>query len=36
MNAQYEAQENMESLTVQMAAWAPFGEGMQGMFTMKF
>lgn len=33
MNAQYEAQENMESLTVQMATWAPFGEGMQGMFT---
>ena len=33
LNAQYAAQENMKDLNVQMAAWAPFGEGMQGMFT---
>ena len=33
LNAQYGAQENMKDLNVQMAAWAPFGEGMQGMFT---
>ncbi|MBQ9025090.1 MAG: aldo/keto reductase [Methanobrevibacter sp.] len=32
-NAQYEAQENMKKHGVQIAAWAPFGEGMQGMFT---
>lgn len=31
-NAQYLAQANMEKNGVQMAAWAPFGEGMQGMF----
>ena len=33
LNAQYGAQENMKDLNVLMAAWAPFGEGMQGMFT---
>lgn len=33
LNAQYEAQANMEKNGVQIAAWAPFGEGMQGMFT---
>jgi len=32
LNAQYEAQANMEKNGVQIAAWAPFGEGMQGMF----
>lgn len=32
-NAQYVAQANMEKNGVQMAAWAPFGEGRQGMFT---
>ncbi len=31
-NAQYLAQANMEKNGVQMAAWAPFGEGMRGMF----
>ncbi len=33
LNAQYGAQANMEKNGVQIAAWAPFGEGMQGMFT---
>ncbi len=33
LNAQYAAQANMEKNGVQIAAWAPFGEGMQGMFT---
>ena len=33
LNGQYEAQKNMEKNGVQIAAWAPFGEGMQGMFT---
>ena len=33
LNAQYDAQENMKKHGVQIAAWAPFGEGMQGMFT---
>lgn len=32
-NAQYEAQANMEKNGVQIAAWAPFGEGKQGMFS---
>ena len=32
-NAQYDAQTNMEKHGVQISAWAPFGEGMQGMFT---
>jgi len=32
-NAQFEAQANMEKNGVQMAAWAPFGEGRKGMFT---
>ena len=35
LNAQYDAQENMKKHGVQIAAWAPFGEGMQGMFTNK-
>ena len=35
LNGQYEAQKNMEKNGVQIAAWAPFGEGMQGMFTNK-
>ena len=34
-NAQYLAQANMEKNGVQMSAWAPFGEGKQGMFTNK-
>ncbi len=33
LNAQYKAQENMEKYKVQTSAWAPFGEGMEGMFT---
>ena len=33
LNAQYVAQANMEKNGVQIAAWAPFGEGMQGMFA---
>jgi 2,5-diketo-D-gluconate reductase A len=33
LNAQYVAQANMEKNGVQIAAWAPFGEGMHGMFT---
>ena len=33
LNAQYDAHENMKKHGVQIAAWAPFGEGMQGMFT---
>lgn len=33
LNAQYGAQANMEKNGVQIAAWAPFGEGKQGMFT---
>lgn len=33
LNAQYAAQANMEKNGVQMAAWAPFGEGKQGLFT---
>lgn len=33
LNAQYDAQENMKKHGVQIAAWAPFGEGIQGMFT---
>ena len=32
-NAQYEAQENMEKYGVHMEAWAPFGEGRNGLFT---
>ena len=32
-NAQYEAQANMEKNGVQIAAWAPFGEGKRGMFS---
>lgn len=32
-NAQFEAQANMEKNGVQIAAWAPFGEGKEGMFT---
>lgn len=33
LNAQYKAQENMGKYKVQTSAWAPFGEGMEGMFT---
>lgn len=33
LNAQYKAQENMDKYKVQTSAWAPFGEGMEGMFT---
>lgn len=33
MNAQFEAQENMEQFGVKMEAWAPFGEGRNNMFT---
>ena len=32
-NAQYEAQANMEKNGVQMSAWAPFGEGKNGIFS---
>lgn len=32
LNAQFEAQENMEKYGVKMEAWAPFGEGRSGMF----
>jgi 2,5-diketo-D-gluconate reductase A len=32
LNAQYAAHANMEKNGVQIAAWAPFGEGKQGMF----
>lgn len=32
MNAQFEAQENMEKHGVHMEAWAPFGEGRNGLF----
>ena len=32
LNAQYEAQENMEKYGVHMEAWAPFGEGRNGLF----
>ena len=31
-NAQYAAQANMEKNGVQMQAWAPFGQGKNGMF----
>lgn len=31
-NAQFEAQENMKEFNVQIEAWAPFGEGRDGMF----
>ncbi len=33
MNAQYEAQKNMDDFGVKMEAWAPFGEGRNNMFT---
>ena len=33
LNAQYEAQENMEEFGVKMEAWAPFGEGRNNMFS---
>ncbi len=33
LNAQVEAQENMEKYRVKMEAWAPFGEGRNGLFT---
>ena len=32
LNAQVEAQENMEKYGVKMEAWAPFGEGRNGLF----
>ncbi len=32
INAQYLAQENMEKYGVHIAAWAPFGEGRNGLF----
>lgn len=32
LNAQFEAQKNMEKYGVKMEAWAPFGEGRNGMF----
>ena len=32
-NAQYPAQANMEKNTVQISAWAPFGEGKDNIFT---
>ena len=33
INAQVKAQENMEKYGVKMEAWAPFGEGRNGLFT---
>lgn len=33
LNAQFEAQENMEKYGVKMEAWAPFGEGRNGLFN---
>ena len=33
LNAQFKAQENMEKYGVHMEAWAPFGEGRNGLFT---
>jgi len=33
LNAQVEAQKNMEKYGVKMEAWAPFGEGRNGLFT---
>jgi len=33
LNAQFEAQENMKKYGVHMEAWAPFGEGKNGLFT---
>ena len=33
LNAQVKAQENMEKYGVHMEAWAPFGEGRNGLFT---
>lgn len=33
LNAQYEAQEVMSKFGVKMAAWAPFGEGRNNMFS---
>lgn len=35
MNAQFKAQENMEQYGVHIEAWAPFGEGRNGMFDNK-
>ena len=32
INAQFKAQENMEKYGVKMQAWAPFGEGRNGLF----
>lgn len=32
LNAQFRAQENMQGLGVTMEAWAPFGEGKNGLF----
>lgn len=32
LNAQFQAQANMEKYGVKMEAWAPFGEGRSGMF----
>ena len=32
LNAQYKAQENMEKYGVHIEAWAPFGEGRNGLF----
>ncbi len=32
LNAQFEAQENMKKYGVHIAAWAPFGEGRNGLF----
>ena len=32
INAQFEAQNNMEKYGVKMEAWAPFGEGRNGLF----
>ncbi len=33
LNSQVEAQENMEKYGVKMEAWAPFGEGRNGLFN---
>ena len=33
LNAEFKAQENMEKYGVHIEAWAPFGEGRNGLFT---
>lgn len=35
INAQFKAQENMEKYGVKLCAWAPFGEGRNGLFEQE-